>query len=71
MGYGLVADQLSDGRRFRSLIVVDIYIRESLAIECAQSLRGEDVVRMLNRAKEQRGLPQLLFCDNGASSPAR
>jgi putative transposase len=61
-----VADQLSDGRRFRSLTVVDIYTRESLAIECGQSLRGEDVVRVLNRVKEQRGLPQLLFCDNGS-----
>jgi putative transposase len=58
--------QLSDGRRFRSLTVMDIYTRESLAIECGQSLRGEDVVRVLNRVKEQRRLPQLLFCDNGS-----
>ena len=28
-----VADQLADGRRFRALTVVDIYTRESLAIE--------------------------------------
>jgi transposase InsO family protein len=28
-----VADQLADGRRFRSLTVVDIYTRECLAIE--------------------------------------
>jgi putative transposase len=61
-----VSDQLSDGRRFRSLTVVDIYTRESLAIESGQSLRGEDVVRVLNRLKEQRGLPQMLFCDNGS-----
>jgi len=61
-----VSDQLSDGRRFRSLTIVDIYTRESLAIDSGQSLRGEDVVRVLNRLKEQRGLPQMLFCDNGA-----
>jgi putative transposase len=61
-----VADQLCDGRRFRSLTIVDIYTRESLAIEVGQSLRGEDVVRVLNRLKEQRGVPKLLFCDNGA-----
>ena len=30
-----VADQLADGRRFRSLTVVDIYTRECLAIESA------------------------------------
>jgi len=45
---------------------VDIYTRESLAIEAMQSLRGEDVVRVLNLLKEQRKLPQLLFCDNGS-----
>jgi len=40
-----VADQLADGRRFRSLTVVDIYTRECLAIESEQRLKGEDVVR--------------------------
>ena len=34
-----VSDQLCDGRRFRALTVVDIYTRESLAIEAGQSLR--------------------------------
>ena len=28
-----VADQLADGRRFRALTVVDVFTRESLAIE--------------------------------------
>jgi putative transposase len=57
---------LPNGRRFRSLTIVDIYTRESLAIEAGQSLRGEDVVRVLNRLKKQRGLPKMLFCDNGS-----
>ena len=61
-----VADQLCDGRRFRSLTVVDIYTRESLAIEVEQSLKGEDVVRVLNRLKQERGVPKMLFCDNGS-----
>ena len=61
-----VSDQLCDGRRFRSLTVVDIYTRESLAIEADQSLRGEDVVRVLNRLKLERGVPKVLFCDNGS-----
>jgi hypothetical protein len=38
------------------LTVVDIYTRESL--------RGEDVVRVLNRLKLVRGVPKVLFCDN-------
>jgi putative transposase len=44
---------------------VDIYTRESLAIEVGQSLKGEYVVRVLNPLKQERGVPKLLFCDNG------
>ena len=61
-----VADQLTDGRRFRALTVVDVYTRECLAIEVGQSLKGHDVVRVLQRIAEERGMPQMLFCDNGS-----
>ena len=61
-----VADQLADGRRFRALTVVDVFTRESLAIEVGQSLKGEDVVRVLSRISSQREVPKTLFCDNGA-----
>ena len=67
-----MADQLADGRRFRALTVVDVFTRESLTIEVGQSLKGEDVVKVLNRIKGQRGAPKMLFCDKGSefSSPA-
>jgi transposase InsO family protein len=39
-----VADQLVDGRRFRSLTVVDICTRECLATESEQRLIGEDAL---------------------------
>jgi putative transposase len=61
-----VADQLADGRRFRALTVVDVFTRESLAIEVGQSLKGEDVVRVLTRICSQRAVPKMLFCDNGS-----
>jgi putative transposase len=61
-----VADQWADGRRFRALTVVDVFTRESLAIEAGQSLKGEDVVGVLNRIRTNRGTPKVLFCDNGA-----
>jgi putative transposase len=61
-----VSDQLYDGRRFRSLTVVDTYRREIVAIEAGQSLRGEDVVRVRNRLKQERGASKMLFCDNGS-----
>ena len=61
-----VSDQLADGRRFRALTVVDIYTRESLAIEAGPGLKGADVVRVLNHLKSRRGAPRFLFCDNGS-----
>lgn len=61
-----VADQLANWRRFRALTVVDVFTRECLAIEVGQSLKGEDVVRVLNRIKGQREAPNMLFCDNGS-----
>jgi len=61
-----VADQLSDGRRFRALTVVDVYTRECLAIEVGRGLKGHDVVRVLQRVSQQRGTPRILFCDNGS-----
>jgi len=61
-----VADQLADGKRFRSLTFVDIYTREYLAIESEQRLMGGDVVLALNRIKIQRGVPKFLYCDNGS-----
>ena len=57
-----VSDQLCDGRR---ICFADhrgyLQTRESLAIEVGQSLKGEDVVRVLSRLKEQRGVPKVLF----------
>jgi len=29
-------------------------------------LKGDDVVRVLNQIKQQRGVPRFLFCDNGS-----
>jgi putative transposase len=61
-----VHDQLSNGQKFRALTVVDVFSRESLAIEVGQQLRGEHVVEVLNRLVRQRGAPRYLFADNGA-----
>jgi len=61
-----VADQLSDGRRFRTLTVVDVFTRECLEIEVGQSLKAEDVVRVLERLKCARGVPGRIHCDNGS-----
>jgi putative transposase len=61
-----VSDQLQDGTRFRSLTIVDVYTREAVAVEADQGLKGDDVVRTLNRLKLERAVPKVLFCDNGS-----
>ena len=61
-----VSDALFDGRRLRALTVVDNYTRESLAIEVGQSLKGEDVVRVLGAVVAERGAPQTIKGDNGS-----
>jgi putative transposase len=61
-----VADELTDGRRFRTLTVVDVFTRECLEIEIGQSLKAEDVVRVLERSKYARGIPGRIYCDNGS-----
>jgi len=43
-----MADQLADGRSFRTLNVLDDFNREGLAIEVDSSLPSERVVRTLN-----------------------
>lgn len=59
-----VVDQLQDGARFRSLTVVDVYMREAVGIEVGQSLKPDDVARTLNYIKLGRGVPKAMFCDN-------
>ena len=61
-----VADQLTDGKRFRALTVVDVFTRESLAIAVGQAMKGTDVVAVLNQIRFERGAPKMLFCDNGS-----
>jgi hypothetical protein len=63
---GLHHDELSNGKKFRALTVVDVFSRKGLAIEVGHRLRGEHVVDVLNRLVRRRGAPKYLFADNGA-----
>jgi putative transposase len=65
-GLDFVHDQFSNGQKLRTLTVVDIFSRESLAIEVGQRLRVEHVVEVFKRLLRQRGAPRYLFADNGA-----
>lgn len=62
-----VLDQLFDGRRFRSLTIVDNFSHKCLAIHVGQSIKGIDVVEIVNRIKsERRALPKRIQVDNGS-----
>ena len=60
-----VSDTLFNGRRIRALAIIDLYTRESLAIEVDHSLPGQRVVRILDRLIEQKGIPEAITTDNG------
>lgn len=61
-----VSDQLSDGRRFRILNVVDDYSRECLIQYADTSISGETVSHLLSLIIQARGKPQSIVCDNGS-----
>lgn len=60
-----VHDVLYDGRKFRTLNVIDEANREVLAIEVAQSLPGNRLKETLQRLVDFYGKPQSIRCDNG------
>ena len=60
-----VSDQLTDGRRFRTLTVVDNCTRECLALIADTSLSGARVARELAAIIGCRGKPAMIVSDNG------
>ncbi|KZL17744.1 Integrase core domain protein [Pseudovibrio sp. Ad37] len=60
-----MSDQLEDGRRFRTLNILDDFNREGLAIEIDFSLPALRVVRTLKQVIEWRGKPEIIRVDNG------
>jgi putative transposase len=60
-----MSDMLYQGPRFRLFNVLDDFNREAVAIEADTSLRSSRLVRIFERLKDERGLPDLLRVDNG------
>ena len=60
-----VADQFSDGRRFRILEVYDDCTRECLALVADTSISGQRVARELDAIIGWRGKPATIVSDNG------
>ena len=57
-------DTLADGRKFRTLNIVDVFTRECRAIEVDTSLGGQGVVRVLERLCEEHEAPKRIMVDN-------
>lgn len=60
-----VSDQLSHGRRFRVLNVVDDYSREMVGQLVSTSISGHQVARFLSELADGRATPTQIVCDNG------
>ena len=62
-----VADQLFDGRKFRALTIVDNYSRKCLYIYPQQSIKGGDVVNVMEDIFiSQEIVPERIQVDNGS-----
>ena len=59
-----VSDQMTDGRRFRILTVIDNCTRECLGLVADTSLSGRRVARELDAIILRRGRPETIVSDN-------
>jgi putative transposase len=64
-------DVLVDGRRFRTLNILDLVTRECLAIEVDTSLPGQRVTRVLDQLVATYGAPKQITVDNGPEFAGR
>ena len=64
-GYDFVEDRTREGRKFRTLNVVDEFTRECLAIRVARQLKAADVIDVLADLFVARGTPAYIRSDNG------
>lgn len=60
-----VEDRLTNGRKIRTLTIVDTFTRKTPALETDTSLGGRRVVRVLDRHIERHGAPEVITIDNG------
>ena len=63
--YDFVEEQTHDGRKFRTLNVVDEFTHECLAIRVSRKLKSIDVIDVLSDLFVLRGVPEHVRSDNG------
>lgn len=60
-----MSDTLYAGKRFRTFNVIDDFNREVLHVEIDTSITGKRLIRVFERLRLDRGLPDVLRVDNG------
>ena len=63
--YDFVEERTHDGRKFRTLNVVDEFTHECLAIRISRKLKSIDVIDVLSDLFVLRGVPEHVRSDNG------
>ena len=69
--YDFVEDRTREGRRFRTLNVIDEFSRECLAIRVARRLGSADIIDVLADLFITRGTPGFIRSDNGSGFAAQ
>ncbi len=64
-------DRLENGRKVRTLNILDDYNRQGLAVEVEHSFPSQRVVQALKRVIEWRGKPENIRTDNGTEFVAK
>jgi putative transposase len=59
-----ISDTLYAGKRFRTFNLIDDFNREVLQVEIGTSITGRRLIRVFERLRLNRGLPDLLRVDN-------
>ena len=60
-----MSDGLYGGRRFRTFNIIDDFNRECLAVEVDTAITCRRLIRVFERLRSERGLPDVLRVDNG------
>jgi putative transposase len=69
--YDILFDRLADGKRFKTLSILDEFTRECLGILVSHSILAQDVIASLTTILKNRPAPAFLRSDNGSEFTAQ